>query len=374
MKILFINLPFSGHIIPTLGLVKELLKRKNQVTYLLAYEWKNHILQTGAEFMGYKNAKKLSDQLKNAYDAADEIAKEYDLILYEQFFFLGKHVAEKWNKPAIRIFTSIASNKEIMKEFINAGGALTIFRSQWVCRKFTKNVSKGIPLMTDSWLKEIIQNPPNLNFVYTIREFQPYEEEFPDEHFKFIGASIYKRDIQSEFQMPVTNKKIIYISLGTIVNNAKSFYKKCMKAFEKEDVMVIMSIGNLVKRNSLGHIPDNFYIYSSVPQLEVLEKSDVFITHGGLNSVSEAMYFGVPMVVFPYETDQPLNAKCIERLGVGKRLDRKKVTSELLKTVVTSLLNDNTIAQNTKKVKEKMQSAPGNSFASDLIMKYFDNY
>lgn len=374
MKILFINLPFSGHIIPTLGLVKELLKRENQVTYLLAYEWKNHILQTGAEFMGYKNAKKLSDQLKNAYDAADEIAKEYDLILYEQFFFLGKHVAEKWNKPAIRIFTSIASNKEIMKEFINAGGALAIFRSQWVCRKFTKNVSKGIPLMTDSWLKEIIQNPPNLNFVYTIREFQPYEEEFPDEHFKFIGASIYKRDIQSEFQMPVTNKKIIYISLGTIVNNAKSFYKKCMKAFEKEDVMVIMSIGNLVKRNSLGHIPDNFYIYSSVPQLEVLEKSDVFITHGGLNSVSEAMYFGVPMVVFPYETDQPLNAKCIERLGVGKRLDRKKVTSELLKTVVTSLLNDNTIAQNTKKVKEKMQSAPGNSFASDLIMKYFDNY
>lgn len=287
---------------------------------------------------------------------------------------MGKHVAEKWNKPAIRIFTSIASNKEIMKEFINAGGALAIFSSQWVCREFTKSVSKGIPLMTDSWLEEIIQNPPNLNFVYTIREFQPYEEEFSDEHFKFIGASIYKRDFQSEFQMPVTNKKIIYISLGTIVNNAKSFYKKCMKAFEKEDVMVIMSIGNLVKRNRLGHIPDNFYIYSSVPQLEVLAKANVFITHGGLNSVSEAMYFGVPMVVFPYETDQPLNAKCIERLGIGKRLDRKKFTSELLKTVVTSLLNDNMIAQNTKKIKEKMQSAPGNSFASDLIMRYFDNY
>lgn len=83
MKILFINLPFPGHIIPTLGLVKELLKGGNQVTYLLAYEWKNHILQIGADFIGYKNAKRFSDQLKNAYDAADEIVKEYDLILYE---------------------------------------------------------------------------------------------------------------------------------------------------------------------------------------------------------------------------------------------------------------------------------------------------
>lgn len=208
MNILFINLLFSGHIMPTLGLVKELLKRGNQVTYLLAYEWENRILQTGADFIGYKNAKKFSDQLKNAYGAADEIAKEYDLILYEQFFFLGKHVAEKWNKPVIRVFTSIASNKEIMKEFINVGGVLSIFRSQWICREFTKSVSKGIPMMTDSWFKEIIQNPPNLNFVYTIREFQPYEQEFPDEHFKFIGASIYKRDLQSEFEMPVTNKKI----------------------------------------------------------------------------------------------------------------------------------------------------------------------
>lgn len=371
MKILFINLPFSGHIIPTFGLVKELLERGNHVTYLLTYEWKNHILQTGSDFVGYKDAKKLSDQLNNAYNAADGIVQEYDLILYEQFFFLGKHIAEKWNKPVVRIFTSMASNKEIMKEFIDAGGAFTLFRSQWICREFTKNVSKGIPLMTDSWLKEIIQNPPNLNFVYTIREFQPYEEEFSKEHFKFIGASIYIRDFQSEFQMPVTDKKIIYISLGTIVNNAKGFYKKCMKAFGKEDVAVIMSIGNAVEKNNLGHTPDNFHIYSSVPQLEVLAKADVFITHGGLNSVSEAMYFGVPMVVFPYETDQPLNAKCVEKLGIGKRLDRKKVTSELLKAVVTSMLNDNKIAQNTEKVKEKMHSAPGNSFAADLIMRYF---
>lgn len=47
MKILFINLPFSGHIIPTLGLVKELLKRGNQVTYLLAYKWENYIENLG---------------------------------------------------------------------------------------------------------------------------------------------------------------------------------------------------------------------------------------------------------------------------------------------------------------------------------------
>ncbi len=88
MKILFINLPYYGHVIPTLGLVKELIRMGNQVTYLVPFDWKDKIDECGAEFAGYKNHKKLDEQIKNAYAAAVKITEEFDLIIYEQFFSL----------------------------------------------------------------------------------------------------------------------------------------------------------------------------------------------------------------------------------------------------------------------------------------------
>lgn len=106
MNILFINLPYYGHFLPTIGLVQELIKQGCTVTYLMPFDWEERVYESGAEFIGYENHKKLSEQIKNAYAVADKIAKDFNLIIYEQFFFLGKHLAEKHGKPAVRIFTA----------------------------------------------------------------------------------------------------------------------------------------------------------------------------------------------------------------------------------------------------------------------------
>lgn len=373
MNILFINLPYSGHIIPTLGLVEELQRRDNHITYLLTENWRDKVLAVGAEFACYKDDKKLSEQIKNAYRAAEKLITNFDLVIYEQFFFLGKHLAEKYNKPVVRIFTSFASNEKLMKEYINAGGTFSIFRSKWICKKWTKEVSKGIKLKTDCWLKEIIQNPPDLNLVYTLREFQPFAQEFSEEQFKFIGASIYERNELSSITLPPSNSPLIYISLGTIVNKAKSFYKKCIKAFEHENVTVIMSIGNAVKVESLGTIPNNFHIYTFVPQLEILKEADIFITHGGLNSVTEALYYGVPMVVIPFMTDQPVNAKQVENLKLGKMVEYKQITSEYLRQTTISVLNNQNIFKNIRNIQKKIQAVHGNQYGADLIIGYYNS-
>lgn len=77
-------------------------------------------------FRGYENHRQLSEQIKNAWAAADTLAPRFDLILYEQFFFLGKHLAEKHRKPAVRIFTAPVTNKALMTEFITAKGPFSI--------------------------------------------------------------------------------------------------------------------------------------------------------------------------------------------------------------------------------------------------------
>lgn len=114
MKILFINLPYYGHVLPTIGLVQELIKQGCEVTYLMPFDWEENIAESGAEFYGYENHRQLSEQIKNAYATAESIVEKFDFIIYEQFFFLGKHLAEKDNKPVARIFTAPVTNKELM--------------------------------------------------------------------------------------------------------------------------------------------------------------------------------------------------------------------------------------------------------------------
>lgn len=372
MKILFINLPYYGHVIPTIGLVKELMRQGVEVTYMLPFGWEEKIADSGAKFYGYKNHRQLAEQMKYAYAAAEAIIDKFDCVVYEQFFFLGKHLAEKYHKPAVRVFTAPATNKKLMEEFIAAKGPLSIFRHKWIARAFTKDIAKDISLKTDNWLDEIVCNPPELNLVYTLREYQPDVEEFPEAQFKFLGPSVYERQAE-EFEYQKGDRKLVYISLGTVLKGAVSFFQNCIEAFRGESVDVIISVGKQFDIRKLKNVPENVRIYASVPQLEVLKVADVFITHGGMNSVSEALVYGVPMVVIPFVSDQPVNALCIEKLGVGKRVEYFDVNQKVLKDRVFSVMMDEEMKENIKQVQKLITEAPGNKGGAKMIVEYFNN-
>ena len=186
MKILLVNLPLSGHVIPAIGLAQKLVKLGCEVTYMLPHSWEKQIRSSGVTFHGYNGDRKFASQIKNAYDAADAIMDDYDLLIYEGFFFVGKHLAEKHGKPAVKIHTA-AVNKTLFKQLLQKGH-LSILQLKWLARKFTKDVANGIILKTDNRMEEIVETPQDLNLVYLLQEFQPYPEEFPEEHCLFLGA------------------------------------------------------------------------------------------------------------------------------------------------------------------------------------------
>lgn len=227
-------------------------------------------------------------------------------------------------------------------------------------------------MKTDNWLDEIIFNPPELNLVYTLREYQPYVEEFPDEQFKFLGPSVYNRKAD-KFDFKKGRKPVVYISLGTVIKGAVSFFQNCIEAFRNENVDVIISVGKKFDIRKLKNIPSNIHIYNSVPQLEVLKMADVFVTHGGMNSVSEAFVYGVPMIVIPFMSDQPVNARCIEKLGVGKTLEYSNTSKNTISEVVQSIISDASIKENIMKVQELIKQAPGNQGAAKMIVEYYQN-
>lgn len=224
-------------------------------------------------------------------------------------------------------------------------------------------------LQTDNWLDEIIHNPPALNLVYTLKEFQPYEEEFEPKKYLFLGASVYDRKEQAR-QYKKQGQPLIYISLGTVVKGKRKFFQSCVEAFRDEEVEVILSTGLLFDKNKLKSIPKNVHIYTNVPQTEVLKQTDVFVTHGGMNSISEAFIYGVPMVVVPFMSDQPVNARRVEELGLGVQLDYRTLNKVVLKQTVLSLLGNQHTKVNVLRMQEQIHSAPGNAGGAEAIIAY----
>lgn len=368
MRILFINLPYYGHVVPTIGLVQALIRQGCQVTYMLPFDWEDKLADSGATFYGYANHSSLAQQMKNAWQAAEQIIGEHDFVIYEQFFFSGKHLAEKYQKPVARVFTATATNEVLMQEFIKKG-PMSAFCHKWLTKAFTKDVSKGIPLQTDNWLDEIVQNPPALNFVYSLRQYQPYEEEFSKEQYCFLGPSVYDRS-EEKLNFVKRNRPLVYISLGSLIKGQGRFFQSCVDAFRGEDVDVILSVGKKFSVDRLKHVPDNVHVYPWVPQMQVLSMADVFVTHAGMNSISEALVTETPMVLIPLVSDQPVNAQSMEKLGVGRILEYGSVNGERLRQVVKEVLSDEAMKKHLEMMKHWIREAPGNEGAAKMIVEY----
>ena len=202
--------------------------------------------------------------------------------------------------------------------------------------------------------------------VYTSKEFQPMVETFSSKY-SFVGPSVSKLIIEPKER----KRKLIYISLGTINNKNVSFYKNCINAFKDSDVDVIMSVGRSTDIESLGNIPNNFKVKNSVEQITILQKTDVFVTHSGMNSVNESLYYGVPMVLFPQHSEQRMVANRVVHLGAGIMLKEDK--SESIKKAVFQVINDNEYKENATKLSKSFYNAGGSKKAADVILQIICN-
>lgn len=319
--ILMINVPFAGHTNPTLPLAELLVANGHSVFYINAEEYREKIMRTGAEFIPYKNypisptmqQKKISC-FRAAFDTAMSLTQKFDLLIYEMFFYPGIKIAENLGIPAIRQFSQPAWN------FATMGNASKFFKASITLidlQVMGKKNAAYMGLKNKTLASAILNDKPVFNIVYVPQIFQPNRESFGND---FLFTLPVSKTISSSQKIPYEKMKkpIVYISLGSIINS-KAFYKKCIRAFGRKEMTVILNTGK-IRPESIGNIPDNIFAYSFVPQLEVLQHTDVFLTHCGMNSVNEAMMYGVPMVAMPFINDQISNAKRLVDLGNAKRV------------------------------------------------------
>lgn len=373
-KILMINIPMHGHVNPTIALTKELVDRGHDVTYLINKEFRKKIAPTGANIITYEaqTSKKLVVRdlfttMSTIYYKALEISGDFDCLIYEMVFLFGAKLGEELGIKTVCLTSTFALNENI---FQDKGFLYNIMKTKVFSKVLSRILIKDKKLRHTDLIYELLNHNPDLNIVYTSRQFQVHNEDFDGKQFVFIGPSIGGRLHESDIPFDQMKEKIVYISLGTVSTNSLDFFKTCIKAFKDTNVSIIMSIGKQITIEDLGTIPTNFNIYPFVPQVAVLEHTDLFITHCGMNSANEAMYYGIPVIGVPQRGDQPIVAKRMRELGLGEVIDKKHVTAASLRTMTGKILNDSTYQSNMAKLRQGMRSAGGYSKAADEIERY----
>jgi MGT family glycosyltransferase len=155
-----------------------------------------------------------------------------------------------------------------------------------------------------------------------------------------------------------------------LFNTDPAFYRNCFEAFGSEDCQVILSIGTNVSQKDLGLAPPNFIVECRVPQLSILERASAFVTHGGMNSVSESLCHGVPVVVVPQMGEQEVVGRRVEQLGAGLYLSKSDATPESLRASVRRLLAEERFRQQAAVVRESFQTAGGVQRAATVIQDF----
>jgi MGT family glycosyltransferase len=225
-------------------------------------------------------------------------------------------------------------------------------------------------------LTEVFISRGDLNVAYTSKVFNG-DPELGDDYL-FIGPSMRRHETADALFIPDTEKRpIVYISLGSINTDDAPFYRMCAEAFSDSKYFVIMSIGNKFQPEDLGVLPDNVQAFPFVPQLEVLQRTSVFVTHAGFNSVNEALHYGVPMLAIPRVNDQHMVAKRITSLGLGVSTDRTTLTSSVLREQVDQLFADEAIRENCRQFSKSLDDSQKSSAImkiSALCRAWEDNY
>ena len=387
MKIMWFCIPAYGHTNPTIEVVRELTARGHEIRYYSFEEFREKIEGAGAVFIpcdGYlppidKKAEKRLRRVSttemsvqsfrttaamDAQLAADVAAFGPDLIVSDSACFWGKLTAVKFGLPMVCSTTTFAFNQQSAQymKYSPAELADMILGLPRLNREMRKLRPLGYKVKSPL---DIVQNKNDTDtIVYCTARFQPCAESFDPARYRFVGPSV--------IDVPITRRegqrKRVYVSLGTVINDRPDFYSHCIEAARGEDWELLISCGKAFDASTLGALPENVQVKNYVNQMETLAATDLFVTHCGMNSASEGLYMAVPELLFPLTGEQQAVARRVSELGAGRMLTEAEAAGpETLRRAIREALADDRLRAAAEAMREDFRSAGGSVAAADFI-------
>ncbi|MDQ4055343.1 MAG: oleandomycin glycosyltransferase [Actinomycetota bacterium] len=383
----FLNIAMHGHVNPTLPVVAELVRRGHGVSYHTSTAFSEEIAATGATVHLYQGGEQLVPDPPIPLTLLEVLARSAvrllpavladlrdvrpDLIVHDAACPWGAVAARELRMPAAATFTTFAFNRQVASPTRGSWALLAaatarprnlsgLLRSRWDLRR--RFSTGGLPLVDLGNIRQ------PLNLVFTSREFQPGAEEF-DETYRFVGPSIGARPIDPSFPVTSLQDPVLYVSLGTVFKADPKLLRSIAAALAPLGGTVVVATGQ-ADPAALAPLPANVLVRHFVPQPSVLARAALFVTHGGMNSVNEAMYAGVPMLVVPQGADQPMVARRVVELGAGLSIRTQDVIGASVHALAQQLLDNPQFRTAAATLQTAQHLAGGYRRAADELEDY----
>ena len=400
----------TGHLNTMLPLGKELQQRGHRVTLFGILDAESKTLAAGLEFravgesdfprgamaeslakLGKLSAREalkytiqaLSDGANVLLRDAPKAIKEagVEALLVDQASSEGGTVAEFLDIPFISICSAVVLNRE---ESVPPYFTTWEYNPAWwgrlrnrlgyrILNRLGKPITEVINRYRQEWNLPI-QSSPNERYSQLAQiSQQPAELEFPREElpqwFHFTGPyhSPVGREVPGFPYEKLTGQPLIYASLGTVQNRLIRVFQQIAEACVGLDAQLIISLGGSAKPESLPELAGSPLVVEYAPQLELLQKATLTITHAGMNTTLECLNNGVPMVAIPIANDQPGIAARVVWAGCGEAIPLKRVNVSRLKTAIQKVLREDSYKNNALRLQEAIKRAGGVSRAADII-------
>jgi zeaxanthin glucosyltransferase len=417
MKIGFLSLPLSGHLNPMTTLARRLQARGNDVVFItvpdagpalraanlkfvpfceqeypagsIAQEWSSVAKLHGEEVLRHSSRELIPGLSKAALEHLPEKIAEagVEALVLDKVYFYVEVVAMHLGIPYVHIWNvlhldlsgstpasifgwrhettpeALARNAEGLKI---AGEILAPMAE--VAKPYAEKAGLQIdwndPAATMSKLAVITQTPrefdyPNIPWPAQFHYAGPFHDDKGREKVPFPWDKL-------------TREPIVFASMGTLVNGLEYVYRTILDAVRSlSGVQVVLSVGRNIDLDDLGPIPSNTLVVSSAPQVELLKRATVCITHAGLNTTLEALAQGIPMVAIPIGYDQPGVAARIAYHGVGEVLELQELTVARLSELIQRVRSNQSYHDKARRLQKAIAQTRGLDLAAEVIERAF---
>jgi MGT family glycosyltransferase len=320
--------------------------------------------------------------------APEVVAREQiDALVVDQVARAGGTVADQLGLPHVIVCNALAMNPDpqvppgvlpwsyregLLGRLRNAAGDVLL---TWLARSLVGEIDAHrarhglarLPagLCASSGLAEIAQQPAFFdfprralppNFHYTA----PWHDEHSGEPIPFPWEKL-------------DGRPLIYASMGTLQNRLEFTFSTIAAACAGLDAQLVISLGS--RDQDAARLAAKFagtpIVVSFAPQLALLERAALSITHAGLNTALESLGVGVPMVAIPITNDQPGVASRLEWLGVAEVVQPRKLSAERLRAAVQRVLRDPSYREKARRLQEEIHRVQGVARAADIVEEAF---
>jgi zeaxanthin glucosyltransferase len=402
--------PASGHLNPMTTLGYELKQRGHRVTLVGTQDAQPKVLAAGLEFQAIGEAdfpagstadslakmgqlsglaafrytvelfKKITDTLLQEAPSAIKSAG-VDILLIDQTSFGGSTVAQLLDIPFISVCCALMLNQEPSIPPFNTPWS---YHPSWWARlrnqagnELMASMAKPIRNLLTEYRQQknlpAFKHPDDAYSQLAQLCQQPAEFEFPRQSlsncFHFTGpySNPASREPTSFPFDKLTGQPLIYASLGTVQNRLLGIFQNIAEACRDLDAQLVIALGGGSTPELLPTLPGSPLVVGYAPQLDLLKRATLTITHAGMNTALESLSNGVPMVAIPIANDQPAVASRIAWTGTGEFISLNRLSAPKLRSAVRQVLAKDSYKENAVRMQEAIQLAGGVRRAADIV-------